>query len=63
MFCRIYPTIIPEVLTEIQYQGEIHQVVRYFQHAHFIPIVGVKREWHINWSMVMQRQHPLLELP
>ena len=21
-----------------------------------------KRETHINWSMVMQRQHPLLEL-
>ena len=22
-----------------------------------------KREAHINWSMAMQRQHPLLELP
>ena len=32
--------------------------------ARFIPIVGVgKDRAHINWSMTMQRQHPLLELP
>ena len=29
------------------------RIIRYFQHAHFIPIVGVeKREAYINWSMV-----------
>ena len=41
--------------------------LRYSQHAHFISRYiksGCrKREAHIHWSMVMQRQHPLLELP
>ena len=41
--------------------------LRYSQLAHFISRYiksGCrKREAHIHWSMVMQRQHPLLELP
>ena len=33
-------------------------------HVHCIPIVGVGKERHKNWSMVyLKRKHPLLELP
>ena len=43
---------------------ECSSVIRYFQHAHFIPIVGVgKREAHINWSMVTCQGSTRLEMP
>ena len=37
---------------------------RYFQHAHFIPIVGVgKRKANINWSIVTCQGSTRSELP
>ena len=40
--------------TILQYLHRIHILIRYFQHAHFIPIVGVGKrgQAYINWSMV-----------
>ena len=35
----------------------------YFQHAHFIPILGVGREANINWSMVICQGSTRSELP
>ena len=41
---------------------DVHR--RYFQHAHFIPIVGVgEREANINWSMVNCQGSTRSELP
>ena len=46
-------------------QCKSHDIGRNFQHAHFMPKVGVGKERRaLIGSMVMQRQHPLLlELP
>ena len=39
----------------LQCMREFNQSINhYFQHAHWV----WEREAHINWSMVMQRQHP-----
>ena len=38
--------------------------LRYFKYAYFIPITGVGKESRtLNGAVVIQRQHPLLELP
>ena len=40
-----------------------HTFRRYFQHAHFIPIIVWEREAHINWPMVTCQGSTLSELP
>ena len=35
--------------------NQVFSSLRHFQHAHFIPIVGVGKEAHINWSMVLRQ--------
>ena len=59
---RLLPAALP-ILKILKHHGKL---LRYFQRAHFIHHTHSgcgKRGAHINWSMVMQRQQSLLELP
>ena len=47
----------------ISIDSDCCRLPRYFQHAHFIPIVGVGKRGEYNWSMVTCQSSTRLELP